>query len=246
MEGLVLKNREYPTAPLAIMIGKLVPEICVKGSLCLEYETGGLNVWAVEASAKLGAKVIWMPTISAMNSRRQVSEVLGVSLKGEGITILDGDRILPEVTEILKVIRDYDLVLATGHLAPVEIFSLFDECLRLGLPKVVVTHPLSFNAVDKHLDVEGQKQLADSGAFLEQCLWSIMPTAGNLKPQEMVQTISAVGAEHCIMSTDLGQYPFPPAPEGLRMFIGMMLKCGLSPEEIEKMVKVNPRRLLGL
>jgi hypothetical protein len=246
MEGLVLKNREYPTAPLATMTGKLVPEIRVMGSLCLEYETGGLNVWAVETSAKLGAKVIWMPTISAMNSRRQVSEVLGVSLKGEGITILDGDRILPEVTEILKVIRDYDLVLATGHLAPREISSLFDECLRLGLPKVVVTHPLSFNAVDEHLDIERQKQLADSGAFLEQCLWSIMPTAGNLKPQEMVRLITAVGAENCIMSTDLGQSTFPPAPEGMRMFIGMMLKCGLSPGEIEKMVKVNPRRLLGL
>ena len=52
MEGLVLKNREYPTAPLATMIGKLVPEICVMGSLCLEYETGGFNVWVCLANPR--------------------------------------------------------------------------------------------------------------------------------------------------------------------------------------------------
>jgi len=46
------------------------------------------------------------------------------------------------------------------------------------------------------------------------------------------------------MSTDLGQpYNLPPA-EGMRLFIATFLRKGLTSEEIELMVKVNPARLL--
>ena len=48
------------------MVSKLVPEVNVFGSICLDYEVGGLNSYALEASAKLGARVVWMPTHSAI------------------------------------------------------------------------------------------------------------------------------------------------------------------------------------
>jgi len=56
----------------------------------------------------------------------------------------------------------------------------------------------------------------------------------------------AIGAEHSIMSTDLGQSYNPPAPEGMRMFIATLLRKGLEAKEIEMMVKTNPAKLLGL
>jgi len=49
-----------------------------------------------------------------------------------------------------------------------------------------------------------------------------------------------------MMSTDFGQIYHPPAPEGMRMFIGTMLRYGLTQAEVELMVKANPARLLGL
>ena len=65
-------------------------------------------------------------------------------------------------------------------------------------------------------------------------------------PKLMAEAIRVVGAERCILSTDLGQVYNPAPAEGMRMMIGYMLKCGLTEKEIELMVKTNPARLLGL
>ena len=58
--------------------------------------------------------------------------------------------------------------------------------------------------------------------------------------------MKAVGAEHCILSTDLGQDWNPPPAEGMRMMVATFMRCRLSEEEMELMVKVNPAKLLGL
>ncbi len=63
---------------------------------------------------------------------------------------------------------------------------------------------------------------------------------------KIVEAVRAVGAERCILSTDLGQDWNPPPAEGMRMMVGTLLRCKLSIEEIELMVKVDPARLLGL
>ena len=62
----------------------------------------------------------------------------------------------------------------------------------------------------------------------------------------IVEAIRAVGAEHCVMSTDLGQAFNPTPAEGMRMMIAYMLRCGITEKEMELMVKVNPAKLLGL
>ena len=61
LRAIVLKNHSYPTAALASLVSALVPGIEVFGGLCLEYECGGLNPYAVDAEARLGAKIVWMP-----------------------------------------------------------------------------------------------------------------------------------------------------------------------------------------
>jgi len=246
MRGIVLKSHDYPTAALAYLVNQLVPEVSTFGSLCLDYESGGLNTFTVETSAKLGARVVWMPTFSAVNSRSKAADLLGIKLPGEGIPILRGGKLAPEVTDILHIIKDYDIILASGHLSPEEIFALVKEAKRIGLLKVIITHPLERGVVEEFLDMEAQQQLANEGAFIEHCFLSLMPTGGKLDPSQMVAAIRAVGAEHCIMSTDFGQIYHPPVPEGMRMFIGTMLRYGLTQAEIELMVKVNPTQLLGL
>jgi hypothetical protein len=228
------------------MVNQLVPEVYTFGSLCLDYESGGLNKFTAETSIKLGARVIWMPTFSAANSRAKVANTLGIHLPGEGITILQEGKLIPEVTDILHIIKDYDIILASGHLSPREIFALVEEAKQIGISKVVITHPLEQGIVNETLEIETQQQLANEGAFIEHCFLSLMPTGGKLDPHQMVEAIRVVGAEHCIMSTDFGQIYHPLAPEGMRMFIGTMLRYGLTQAEIELMVKVNPAQLLGL
>ena len=63
---------------------------------------------------------------------------------------------------------------------------------------------------------------------------------------EIVEAVRALGAEHCIMTTDLGQGWNPPPAVGMRMMIATLLRCGLREEEIELLIKVNSAKLLGL
>ena len=66
------------------------------------------------------------------------------------------------------------------------------------------------------------------------------------KAYRIADAIRAVGAEHCIMSTDFGQISNPPPVEGMRMYIETMLQCGISEDEIITMVRKNPAQALGL
>ncbi len=73
-----------------------------------------------------------------------------------------------------------------------------------------------------------------------------MPFPDRLDPMIIVAAVKAIGAEHCIVTTDLGQAHNPTPAEGMRMAIATLLKCGLEKTELELMVKINPAKLLGL
>ncbi len=234
MRAIVLKSHVYPTAPLAYIVSQVVPGINVLGSISLDFEVGGLNTHALEASAKLGAKVVWMPTFSSAKDMKKKG------LPGPGITILDEEgKLLPVVAEILDIIKSYRMVLATGHLSDVEIFALVDEATKKRVPKIVITHPTTY------LSLEEQRRMAEKGAFIEHCFGITMPLS-RIDPMRIVEAVRAVGAERCIMSTDFGQTHNPTPAEGMRVGIAVMLKCGLTEKEIELLIKVNPAKLLDL
>ncbi|MFC1986559.1 DUF6282 family protein [Chloroflexota bacterium] len=239
MRAIVLKSHFYPTASLAYVVSQIVPDITVFGSICLDFEVGGLNAYALEASAKLGAKVVWMPTHSSAYDK----EKLG--LTEPGISIFDKEgKLLPAVGDILDIVKDYQMVLATGHISTPEAFALVDEARSKGISKIVATHPL-LEVVGATLSLEEQQRMAEKGAFMEYCIADTMPLIG-LNPMRIVEAVRAVGAERCIMSTDLG-LPFFPAPaEGMIVGIATMLRCGLTEEEMELLVKINPAKLLDL
>ncbi|MBI4303925.1 MAG: hypothetical protein HY665_06265 [Chloroflexi bacterium] len=240
MRAIVIKSHDYPTAPLAYIVGRQVRNLAVFGGISLDFAVGGLNPVAVETSAILGAKVVWMPTFSSANDHRRLK------LGSEGIKIVDEEgKLLPVVHEILNIVKKYDMVLATGHVSAPEAFTLVDEARRQGLTRIVATHPLE-QRVGATLSIEEQKQMAEKGAFIEHCFLCLMPLGDRLDPMRMVEAIRAVGAERCILTTDLGQDFNPPPAEGMRMMLATLLRYKLSAEEIELMVKVNPARLLGL
>ncbi len=246
MKAIVLKNHFYPTAPIALMVNQLISDFQVYGSVCLDYEMGGLNEYAVEYSAKAGARMVWMPTFSSRNSISKMRE-LGLDLKGEGYSILDGKgQLVPEIHPILAIIKQYDMVLASGHMSPAETFALEEEARKLGIHKFVITHPLDHEFFSQAFSKQDLIQLAKNGAFIECTYLAFQASEFRHDPAEMVAMIKDVGAERCIMSTDLGQIWNPPPVEGLRMFIVTLLKYGITENEINLMTKTNPGNLLGL
>ena len=239
MRGLVLKSHEYPTHPVAYTVTQTVLGISLIGGVALNVEVGGLNPTAVEASANLGGRIVWMPTLSARADRQ------AKGLEG-GIYLLDSQgRLIPEVYPILETIKQHDMVLATGHISTEESMTLVDEAKNLGIHHVVVTHAttMSFRT---GMTVDDMKVLARKGAFIEHCVHVMMPLTYRLSPSELTDTICSIGAEQCIISTDFGQAFHPSPPEGLRMGIATLLQAGMEEVEVGMMVKDNPSRLLGL
>jgi hypothetical protein len=244
MRGIVLKSHSYTAAAVAIIVNKLVPDMHVFGSVCLDYEIGGLNFHAVANAAQLGAKVVWMPTFSSTNSINKM-RALGLPLKGEGISLIDNaGKLVPEMEPILTLIKEHDMILATGHISPQETFILLNEAQRIGIKKFIVTHPTDAEFSEKHFSIDELQRLARMGAFIEFTLVGMLPNEFCHDPAQIAGTIKTIGAEHCIISTDLGQPQNPLPVEGMRLLMATLLHQGISPVEVELMAKTNPAFLL--
>ena len=238
MLGMVLKSHEFPTHPVAYTASQAVPGITLIGGVALDVEVGGLNPTAVESTAKVGGRVVWMPTFSARADRQHKG------LDG-GIYLLDDQgKLVPEVLSVLEIVKSYDMVLSTGHISTEESMALVSEARNMGIERIVVTHATTMSFWTG-MTLEDMKTLASMGAYIEHCLHVLMPLTFRLPPKELVETITSIGPERCIISTDFGQDFHPMPAEGLRMGIATMLKAGLEEVEIGMLVKDNPSRLMG-
>tara|TARA_B100001013_G_scaffold336830_1_gene256429 strand:- start:122 stop:868 length:747 start_codon:yes stop_codon:yes gene_type:complete len=239
MQGMVLKSHEYPTHPVAYTASQAVPDITLIGGIALDYEVGGLNATAVESSAKMGSRVVWMPTYSARADREHKG------LEG-GIYLLDDrGQLVPEVHAILEQVKAHDMVLATGHISTKESMVLVEEARNMGIGRIVVTHGTTMSFWTG-MTLEDMKTLASMGAYIEHCLHVMMPLTYRLAPRELVEIIMAIGTENCIVSTDFGQDYHPMPAEGFRMGIATLLQAGMEEVEVGMLVKDNPSRLMGL
>ena len=255
MRGIVIKHHHTPTVDRAYLVHRAVPEVEVYGGVTLNYAAGGLNPFAVDAALRLGAKVIWMPSVDALNHTRHFGELgkYGSRLDYnkpqiyevmEGITVFDDEGGLdPRVGQILDLVADADAAIATSHLDFEESKALIEEARRRGVKKLVATH---VRFVTASMSVEEQKWMAERGVFLELCYSSLSPAWRCTSIDEVVEAVREVGSEHYVLASDLGQVHNPSPPEGLRIYIMMLLERGFEPDEIRVMVKDNPEKLLGL
>jgi len=241
LRAVVLKSHAYPTGPIAILMEKTAQRVRVFGGICCDFEVGGLNPAAVEVAVRTGAKVIWMPTFSSVVDRRKLG------LPGPGIPLLDErGGLVPAVEEILRLAREHDAVVATGHIDLAEQFAVVDAAAALGV-RVLMTHALETLVGPDHT-LGHVLELANRGAMIEFTYLTCIPGgfAATEAPEAFAHAMAAVGPERAIMSTDFGQVRSPHPAEGMRLFIGEMLRCGLSPTALDLMARRNPARLLGL
>ncbi|HLQ62132.1 MAG TPA: DUF6282 family protein [Candidatus Acidoferrales bacterium] len=258
LAGLVLKSHYVPTAERAAVVRKAVPGVAVLGSITLNASVGGMNALAVEIAAREGARIVWMPTVDAENetaghAEPQPGQHLPVwakmqhELRAQGmdirpVRVVDrAGRILPETRTVLERIAAHRLVLATGHLGRDEIFALVDAARGLGIEQVVVTHP---EFPTQNLSEEDQLELARKGAYLERCFTT--PFTKKVSWEVWLSRTRAVGAEHCVLSTDLGQVDNPDVEDGLPLMADRLLAAGFSEEEVVRMAVTNTRLLAGL
>jgi predicted TIM-barrel fold metal-dependent hydrolase len=134
--------------------------------------------------------------------------------------------------------REHDAVLASGHLAVDETTTLFEEARRREI-RCVVTHASYW------FSVEDQRALAERGVFIEQCAMSSFGPDGDHAFEEVARQVRAVGPEHVVLSTDLGQAANPDPPAGLALWADYFVEVGFSINEVQRMLRDNPAALLG-
>ena len=253
MTAIVLKSHHMLTADRAQMAQKMFPELRVFGGLALNLPScGGLNPEAVKVAIRMGARIVWLPTFSAANHiekiKTKVTGNLGVMAQGfkpQAVPVVGADgAVRPELIEILKLIAEADIIMATGHLSVPEIKTVVDAAVAAGVRKILVNHPELWLI---GMSVEDARELAVKGALMEMCVRSVTaPGHGETSPKMLADRIKAIGAEHVVMATDYGQMDSPPAPEGMRWYIAQMLENGIPAKVVERMASANPSRLLGL
>ncbi len=241
MKAIMVKSHVTPTATRAQLVQEaLADSIQVYGGLTLNAPAGGLNPHAVEAELKLGAKQIWMPTISAENQAR----LGGHGGKNSVPVFDDNNKILPQAHDILDLIAKYDAILGTGHLSAAECSNLVPIAKQHGVRKIIITHPES-RLIEMPIDM--QQKLAKQGVFFERCFYrvAIAPPA-NITPELFLQQIQSTGAEQTIISTDFGQTFNDTPVRGLQKCIQTLLNLNVAAKEISLMIKSNPASLLGI
>ena len=235
--AVVIKSHQNSTVERAWLVAQCVPGIRVYGGLVLNETVGGLNPAAVRLALQLGARQIWMPTRSARNHRVYHGETGGISILDEQ------GQLLPVVEEIVRAMAQSDCILGTGHLSPEETSVLIDAAQRLGVAKVVVTHP---EWGPTYHSFEAQKELAQRGnVFFERCFVSTLHVCGQVPFETIERAITETGVDRTVLSTDLGQPDTPPPVEGLRLYAERLRSTGFSVDQIRMMMQANPELLLA-
>lgn len=250
MRGIVLKNHFTMTADRAALAMKEVDGLEVFGGIVLNRAVGGLNAEAVRKMTRFDGrrgKVVWLPTFDAENHVRHAKE------DRPFVRVVKDGAPVAELAEVLAVVAENDLVLATGHSSVDESLAILDAAKKAGVKKLLVTHAMAdpIDATEDQL-----RKLAATGAIIE-CVWAThiagphAPSAsGRTQKQvtvaEYAKAMKAVGPEHFLISSDLGQALNPIHPDGLRAFIAGLKEQGLSAADIDLVARRNPARLLGL
>lgn len=249
MRAIVIKNHFVITADRA-QIASAVADFPVFGGIALNLQVGGLNRHAVDTALKLGAKIVWLPTLHSRKFVQNKSHVanlageLGDDLKGISILAKD-DSLKEELYPIFNLIAKKDAILATGHVTMKEAKIAVREAARAGVKKIVVTHPL---ASFVNYSVKDMREILDLGAsYLEHVFNDTTRQVSHPIEREVLYNgIKSIGAKYCIMSTDSGQWLNPVPVQQMGIYINDMLRFGLSAKQIRTMTAENPANALGL
>ena len=236
MRAILLKNHFTMTADRAVLAMEQVDGIEIFGGIVLNRAVGGINPEAVRQMVQFAGgrgRVVWLPTFDA---EWYVTNAGG----GEAfVSIMQNGRPAPAVLEVFSLIGEYDLLLAMGHSAPEEVLALIPEAIDRGVTRILVTHVFSQGA-----SLEQMKEMASTGALME-IDWLAVHNGGRTIT-DYAEVIGEIGAEHFVMSSDLGQADTPLHHEGWELYIRAMQEAGLSAVEINRMARANPAFLLGL
>jgi Family of unknown function (DUF6282) len=239
----VLKAHEGSTVERAVLAAQRAESsgVTVVGGIVLNSPVGGANPDAVEVAARLGGRVVWMPTVSApAHIASAASAELSVhrNLAFRQVDVLDETgALLPAWHDVLDVVAAHDLVLASGHLTCGQSLALFRAAKAAGVTRMLLNHPrMTF----LQWDDAAAPEFAELGVVLE---LGILPdilttegppstTLGEVYPHDML----AFGG-------DLGHAHYPTMAQALPGWLADLERC-VGESDTELIMTTVGRRLV--
>ena len=250
--AILTKDHFYLGVSHCAMLEKLVPtEVRMFSGLALNNASGGINPHAVDHAAKIGAKIIWLPTLSAKNhidqaegAAKSFPKTAQKMLDPIPLTALDANgNVSDDTKKVLDIVAEADIILAGGHLPAAELIQVFDEAGKRGVKKLLVNHPSYIvNCTD-----DDMRALVGLGAYMEHSI--CMFVEGNAKhhtPQDLAHYIEVAGPERTVLSSDLGLRGSPRPIEGYRQIVALLLDLQVPTNQIRTMIGGNAATLLNL
>ena len=251
--AVLYKDHFYLGVAHAVMLEKLLPDTGVRlfSGLALNNASGGINPHAVNHAANIGAKIVWLPTLSAANhiaqyegAAKSFPKTAKRMLDPIPLSALDADGSVSDDTKlVLDLVAEADMILAGGHLPAAELIEVFQEARRRGVKRMLVNHPTYIvNCSD-----DDMRALVEIGAYLEHsiCMF-IEGSAKQFDADDLAHYIEIAGAGRTVLSSDLGLRGSPRPVEGYRQIAGMLLDLQVPKEDIRKMFSDNAAWLLDL
>ena len=246
--GVVMKNHFEGTASRAQLAARAVSGMQVYGGLVLNRYVGGVNPRAVEAALRLGARIVWMPTLDAACHRAAfgfgggfAAQSSGLETQGEGLSLLRDGRLIDEAREVMALVKERGAALATGHVGFEEIRALVAEAEAQDFRKLILTHPYDRAPGLTLAQVEA---LARPRVRIEFDFCSITPNWRFTDAATIAHCIKTLGAARFIISSDGGQAHNPMPADGYRQFVRALHAEGIAAADFRIMCRDNGADLL--
>lgn len=252
--AIVIKDHYFPTMMSAAVVQNHIGDKSVKiyGGLALNNSVGGFNLKAVDVAKTMGAKVIWMPTVSTR--QHVVSHEHGLKFPAtRGVNIPEEPMVYvnekgeldPKALRIIEYVAGTDMILATGHGSLPEVDAVVTHAARLGVKHILVNHPQYI--VEAPLSMI--KKWAGLGAYIELNAVVYVPEShfGVVPLDGAASIIREIDKDRIILDSDYGQKNNGSPVAGLKKFVEILIsQYRVSEDDIARFLKINPARLMGL
>ena len=155
LAAIVTKDHDYSGVMTAALIAKHYPDLKTKiySGIALNNVVGGLNPYAVEHTAAMGGKIVWLPTLTAENHFRWEKTSNWVHPASTSkirpatpVPVLNSDKtVRDDLKEILDVVAKNNMTLASGHLHGLflkKLKSVASNVSSSRIPKILLMPPL--------------------------------------------------------------------------------------------------------
>lgn len=241
LRAVVRKDHHYSTVGEAYVVQRHIDHLVETGLLPRRVEVyGGIPITfsvdprQVEQALRFPSfKMIWLNPVN-------------------GERLVEGGKVRPEVERIIELARDHRIGLNLGAPSHSRKYGGMDDYAglaplveRIGVlgAAAVLDHPLSSFTVDQIAELAAGGVYA--GLFCYPSLPSVIK-APVVDPARTRELVERVGAERCIIASDVGMLLEPTALEALRLMIRLLLVLGFGQRDLELMLRVNPARVIGL